>query len=109
MRSGETPYLNEIEVDEGLFKWSPEQNKYISVVKREQKEENNSRVRNSVAQIIQTIGYIMIFAGLVLGIISCFSANIVTGITFIASGVFSGMILIGFSEIIHLLDVISKK
>ncbi|WP_438446376.1 hypothetical protein [Gorillibacterium sp. sgz5001074] len=106
VRTGEKPFIQSVDVEEGSYKWNAEQQKYIRI-ENGAKANEVSEKNNVVAQIINMFGYISIVISLLVGFFG--SDNITLSIIYIVSGLFSGFMLIGFGEIIRLLDVIAKK
>ncbi len=64
-------------------------------------------MNNKVARVLFVIGVLTIIFGGGVGIFLMFSD--ITGLLFFISAVVSGVFVIGFSEIIKLLDEINKK
>lgn len=97
----------------------------ILEINTEIKSNKTNIVENKIANILKSIGIITIFIGVVAGLIVGMTLSIpeqgykyitephplrwVYGITLIVSSFVSGMMFIGFGEIIRLLDRIDKK
>lgn len=59
---------------------------------------------------LRTLGIFFIIIGALVGILMFFSSgNIITGIIIVISGVISGLLFMGFSEVIDLLTIIAEK
>ncbi|MCR8636597.1 hypothetical protein [Paenibacillus radicis (ex Xue et al. 2023)] len=63
--------------------------------------------KNMVAQMINLLGFVVIIFGFIAGFLRL--PNGILAVTFIFSGIVTGLLIVGFSEVIHLLDKINKK
>ncbi|TJY42684.1 hypothetical protein E5161_07485 [Cohnella pontilimi] len=101
VRVGELPFLGKVEVSEGSFEWDGKEN-YIS-----QDPPRNEIKKNTVGEIINIIGWLTIIGGVISGLIQIPDKENVLAYMF--SGIITGCLFIGFSEVIQLLTRIDSK
>lgn len=83
------------------------------VVGAEEAIDNNSNIgsenKNSIGQALKTMGIISIILGILGGLIIASDISPISGVTTIFSSIIFGLVLLGFSEVIRLLQKISDK
>jgi uncharacterized membrane protein YkgB len=97
--------LHEVRVKEGSYKWNPDEHQYEFQIDSKANGWKNSK--NIVAQMISLLGAVVIILGILAGLSN--DSNGVLAATYVASGIVTGLLIIGFAEVIHLLDKIYKK
>ncbi|MFD0676031.1 MULTISPECIES: hypothetical protein [unclassified Paenibacillus] len=105
IRNGEKPFLHEVRVEEGSYKWNPTEHQYELQIHSRSIEPTNGK--NMVAQMINLLGFVVIIFGFIAGFLRL--PNGILAVTFIFSGIVTGLLIVGFSEVIYLLDKINKK
>jgi hypothetical protein len=108
IRIGEKPYLEKVEVSEGSFMWEEAENKYVQENKTEPIFDYTKK-DNTIAGIINILGIIVILIGSLLGLLSIPHNGFLFVITYIFFSIVSGMLLIGFAQVINLLHRIEQK
>lgn len=84
--------------------------KYCLSCIKKVKQRSNGETENSIGQILQTIGVIAMVGGIALGLWVYYETDeLLAGIPYLISGIISGMMFLGFGEIINLLNKIYKR
>ncbi len=87
-------------------------NKQINSEKSSVKDASDAKsteYSNRVSDILKFIGTFLLVFGALIGIIVSVNTELINGVTIIGSSFISGMIFIGFGEVIRLLHSINEK
>lgn len=103
-QKGASPYNEKIQVIEGIYVWDKELKRYKYLGKQ---ITDNEEVKNPIAKAINLIGLNVFVIGLIAGLYNL--SSLILLLTYIISGMVIGLLLVGFSEVINLLDKIYKK
>lgn len=113
-RNGETAISGDLEVEEGIYVWDLSLKKYIIKVKPVNANTHiKQSAENTVSNIMKVIGYIIIGLGIIggfaLGYNDSYGLDFNVVVPVWASSFVSGMLFVGFAEVIGILHRIEKK